>query len=123
MNRRVDTLFLGTLSDQFFSELRNVSLQLLCWILIFNSEKDMPADGVFCYILKRLSDAERNNDKIYGIIRGVHVSAAGPGEGTFCECASASVCACVCACVCAFMCACVCACVNACMWHLSKNKS
>jgi acyl transferase domain-containing protein len=42
----------------------------------------MPSDGVFCYILKHLSDAERNNDKIYGVIRGVHVSAAGPGEGT-----------------------------------------
>jgi hypothetical protein len=41
----------------------------------------MPADGAFCYVLKRLSDAERDNDKIYGIIRGVHVSTAGPAEG------------------------------------------
>jgi hypothetical protein len=43
----------------------------------------MPADGAFCYILKRLSDAERDNDKIYGVIRGVHISAAGPEEGIY----------------------------------------
>jgi acyl transferase domain-containing protein len=43
----------------------------------------MPADGAFCYILKRLSDAERDNDKIYGVISGVHVSSAGPAEGGF----------------------------------------
>jgi acyl transferase domain-containing protein len=43
----------------------------------------MPSDGAFCYILKRLSDAERDNDKIYGVIRGVHVSSAGPAEGIF----------------------------------------
>jgi acyl transferase domain-containing protein len=43
----------------------------------------MAADGVFCYILKRLSDAEHDNDKIYGVIRSVCVSSAGPAEGFF----------------------------------------
>eukprot|EP00026_Physarum_polycephalum_P005063 Phypoly_transcript_05089.p1 GENE.Phypoly_transcript_05089~~Phypoly_transcript_05089.p1 ORF type:complete len:130 (+),score=11.41 Phypoly_transcript_05089:149-538(+) len=41
----------------------------------------MPSEGAFCYILKRLDDAEHDNDKIYGILRGVHISSAGPGEG------------------------------------------
>lgn len=43
----------------------------------------MPADGAFCYILKRLSDAERDNDKIYGVIRSVNISSAGPADGIF----------------------------------------
>jgi acyl transferase domain-containing protein len=43
----------------------------------------MPSDGAFCYILKRLEDAERDNDQIYGVIRGVHITSAGPEQGKF----------------------------------------
>lgn len=43
----------------------------------------MPADGAFSYILKTLEDAERDGDKIYGVIRGVHITAAGPEAGLY----------------------------------------
>lgn len=62
----------------------HLSLSLFFLILLycfFDALFDMPSDGAFCYVLKKLEDAERDNDKICGVIRGSHISVAGPEEG------------------------------------------
>jgi|GEM_PF-2741737 3-oxoacyl-(acyl-carrier-protein) synthase/NAD(P)-dependent dehydrogenase (short-subunit alcohol dehydrogenase family) len=40
-------------------------------------------DGVGMLVLKRLSDAERDNDKIYGVIKGIGSSGDGRAKGIF----------------------------------------
>lgn len=41
----------------------------------------MRSEGAFVYILKRLEDAERDGDNIFGVIRGVGLNAAGAEPG------------------------------------------
>ena len=42
-----------------------------------SSDGLMPAEGVAVFVLKRLSDALRDNDRIHGIVRGIGVSRHG----------------------------------------------
>lgn len=48
-----------------------------------NADGIVLGDGVGMIVLKRLEDAERDNDKIYGIIRGVGASGDGKGKSVF----------------------------------------
>ncbi|HEX6557902.1 MAG TPA: type I polyketide synthase, partial [Longimicrobiales bacterium] len=38
-------------------------------------------EGAVCFVLKRLSDAERDGDRIYAVIRGIGASSDGRGKG------------------------------------------
>lgn len=48
-----------------------------------NADGMVLGDGVGMIVLKRLEDAERDKDKIYGIIRGIGASGDGKGKGIF----------------------------------------
>ena len=49
----------------------------------FDADADgyMRAEGVFCYAVKRLADAERDGDRVYGVVETTAVNTAGTADG------------------------------------------
>jgi thioester reductase-like protein len=70
--------YLGSASaSSGFNALGVISPEGVCKSFDDTANGYLRGEGVFGYVLKRLSDAERDGDKIYGVIRGVHTNTAG----------------------------------------------